>query len=152
MRHYASRGLIAVLSGFIAVSAIAGAIAVVPDLPREWIAGSIFTDYTIPALALGFVGGIAAVTFLIVIVRPDVAGLLAAVTGAGMVAFELVQIAIVGLSLIEYGVDEPVAWLQVVYLAAGSLLAAAGVALWQATDEDRERLARTASSGRLVHR
>ena len=41
MRHYASRGLLAVLSAFIAVTAIAGAIFVVPTLPLEWLEGSI---------------------------------------------------------------------------------------------------------------
>jgi hypothetical protein len=152
MRHLASRGLVAVLSGFIAVTAIGGALLVVPDLPREWIAGSVFPDYSVPALALGLVGSLAVVTFVLTIVRPELAGVMAAVSGAGMVAFELVEIAVVGFSPLEYGITEPFAWLQVVYLAAGSLLAAAGVVLWGATDEDRERLARTSPTGRLAHR
>jgi hypothetical protein len=151
MRHYASRGLLAVLSAFIAITTIAGAVFVVPDLPREWIAGSVFTDYTIPALALGFVGGLAVVSLVFVIVQPEYAGLLAAITGAAMVAFELVEIWAVGFSLIEYGIDEPFAWLQVVYIAAGTLTAAAGVELWQATRVDRERLARTGATSGLVH-
>jgi len=146
MRHFASRGLLAVLAGFIAVTAIAGAIFVVPDLPEAWIAGSIFGDYTIPALGLGFVGGLAAVTVVLVIVRPELAGLLGAVTGAAMVAFELVEIWAVGFSLFDYGLDQPFAWLQVVYLAAGTMTAIAGVALWQATGADRERIARTTTT------
>jgi len=151
MRHYASRGLLAVLSAFIAVTTILGAIFVVPDLPREWIAGSVFGDYAVPALALGFVGGLAVVSFVFVIVQPAYAGVLAAITGAAMVTFELVEIWVVGFSLVEYGIGEPVAWLQVVYLAVGTLTAVAGVALWQGTRVDRERLARTGTSG-VVHR
>jgi len=150
MRHYASRGLLAVLSGFIAVTAIAGAIFVVPTLPPEWIEGSVLEDYTIPALALALVGGLAAVTLMALVLRPAVAGLFAVVTGLAMVAFEVVEIAVVGFSLIDYGVGEPVAWLQVVYLAVGMLTAGAGFALWRATAEDRERLARTnAASGAI---
>ena len=143
MRHYASRGLLAVLSAFIAVTAIAGALFVVPTLPSEWLEGSLLEDYTIPAVALAAVGGLAAVTLVILMVRPAVAGLFAAVTGVAMVIFELVEIAVVGFSLLDYGVEEPVAWLQVVYLVVGALMAGAGVALWRATAEDRERLART---------
>ena len=139
MRHYASRGLLGVLTTFIAITAIAGAILVVPTLPPEWLEGSVLDDYAIPAFALGLVGGLAAVTLVALAVRPDVAGLAALVTGVAMVAFELVEIAVVGFSLLEYGVDEPVAWLQVVYLVVGALTAGAGFALWRATAEDRER-------------
>lgn len=151
MRHFASRGLLAVLSGFIALTAIGGAIFVVPGLPAEWIEGSVFADYTIPALALGVVGGLSLVTFALVIVRPEYAGMFAALTGAGMVAFELVEIWAVGFSLIEYGPAEPFAWLQVGYLAVGALTAATGVALWGATVEDRERRARTSAHAGVVH-
>ena len=151
MRHYASRGLIAVLSGFIAITAIPGAILVVPSLPPDWIAGSPFGDYAIPALGLALVGGLAVVTLILAVTRPDVAGLAAVMTGVGMVAFELVEIWAVGLSLVEYGPGEPVAWLQVVYLATGALTAFAGVALWGATADDRERRARTRPGRRTAH-
>ena len=70
MRHYASRGLLAVLSGFIAITAIAGATLVVPTLPPAWLEGSVLDAYTIPAIALGFVGGLAVVT-LIALVGPS---------------------------------------------------------------------------------
>ena len=40
MRHDASRGLLAVLSASIAVTAIVGAILAVPTLPPEWLDGS----------------------------------------------------------------------------------------------------------------
>jgi hypothetical protein len=151
MRHYASRGLLGVLSGFIAVTAIAGAILVVPTLPPEWLEGSVLDSYTIPAIALGFVGGLAVVTLIALAVRPDVAGLMAVVTGMAMVVFEVVEIAVVGFSLMDYGIAEPVAWLQVVYLVVGTLTAGAGYALWRATAEDRERISRTSSATSAIN-
>ena len=45
---------------FTAVGAIAKAIFVVSGLPREWLAGSPFNDYTVPALALGILAAGAA--------------------------------------------------------------------------------------------
>lgn len=151
MRHFASRGLLAVLTAFIALTAIAGALFVVPGLPIEWLEVSVFADYAIPAFALGAVGGLSLVAFIAVIVRPEIAGLPAAVAGAAMVAFELVEIWAVGFSLVEYGPAEPFAWLQIVYLAIGALTAATGVALWVASDEDRERRARTSAHAGVVH-
>jgi hypothetical protein len=151
MRHYASRGLLAVLSGFIAVTAIAGAIFVVPTLPPEWLEGSVLDSYTIPAFALGFVGGLAVVTLIALVVRPDLAGFVAVVTGMAMVAFEIVEISVVGFSLVDYGIGEPVAWLQVVYLVVGTLTAGAGYALWRATAEDRERISRTSAAASAIH-
>ena len=146
MRHYASRGLLGVLTAFIAVTAVAGAILVVPTLPLEWLEGSVLDAYTIPALALGFVGGLAIVTLIALIVRPEVAGAPAVMTGMAMVTFEIVEISVVGLSLVEHGLDEPVAWLQIVYIVIGALTAGGGLGLWLATADDRARLARTGTA------
>jgi hypothetical protein len=145
MGHLASRGLLAVLTAFLAVTTIAGAVFVVPTLPPEWLVGSIFTDYTIPALALACVGGLSVVAFGAVLLRPELAGAAAIVAGLAMVAFELVEIWAVGLSLVEYGANEPVAWLQVVYVVIGLVTAGAGLSLWRATAVDRERLAASPS-------
>jgi predicted membrane-bound mannosyltransferase len=138
MRHIASRGLLAVLSGFIAVTALAGAAFVVPTLPLEWLEGSVLSDYTIPALALGLVGLSAVVTLAALVVGPEAAGAFAVVTGTAMVIFELVEIWVVGFSLVEYGIGEPVAWLQVIYLVVGAMLAGVGLSLWRATGRERE--------------
>jgi hypothetical protein len=151
MRHYASRGLLGVLSAFIAITAVAGALFVVPTLPLEWLEGSVLDDYTIPAFALAVVGGLAIVSLIALVVRPDVAGVAAVVTGLGMVTFEVVEISVVGLSIVEYGLGEPVAWLQIVYIVIGVLTAVAGVGLWLATADDRERLARTGTTVSGVH-
>ena len=66
--------------------------------------------------------------------------MVAVAAGLSMIAYELVEIWVVGLSLVEYGPGEPVAWLQVAFLAVGALTAAAGLSLWHATEPDRERL------------
>lgn len=131
MRHLASRGVLLVLTAFLAVTAIAGAILVVPGLPMEWIEGSIFADYTIPAIALGVVGALAVVALILTIMRPAWAGPSAVAAGVAMIVFELVEIAAVGFSLAEYGIGEPVAWLQVVYIVIGALTALVGAALWR---------------------
>jgi hypothetical protein len=143
MPHAVSRLLLFVLAVFVAFTTLFGAWLVVPDLPPEWIEGSIFADYTIPAIALGFVGILAIIAALTLLIRPEVAGLPSILTGAAMVTFELVEIAVVGLSIIDHGVDEPVAWLQIVYIAIGLLQIAFGFALWRATAPDRERWLRT---------
>jgi hypothetical protein len=145
MRHLISRGALAVLTGFLAVTALAGAIFVVPALPLEWLEGSVFIDYALPAVALAFVGAVSLVAFGAVLVRPEIAGGVAIAAGLAMVAFELVQIWAVGLSLIEYGPAEPVAWLQVIYIGIGFLTAVVGLWLWRITAADRARTAQTAS-------
>jgi hypothetical protein len=145
MRHLATRGLLAVLTTFLAVTTVTGAALVVPTLPLEWLEGSFFTDYSIPALALAFVGGLSLVALGALLLRPEFAGIVAVAAGLSMIAYELVEIWVAGLSLVEYGPGEPVAWLQVAFLAVGALTAAAGLSLWHATEPDRERLSRTAS-------
>ena len=145
MRHVASRGLLAVLTAFLAVTTIAGAAFVVPTLPPEWLVGSIFADYTIPALALACVGGLSVVAFGAVLMRLEIAGAAAVAAGLAMVVFELVEIWAIGLSLVEYGANEPVAWLQVAYVVIGLVTAGAGLSLRRATATDREPLATTRS-------
>lgn len=143
MSHLALRIPLILLAAFMGFTALYGAFVVVPDLPRDWLDGGPFADFTIPAIALGAVGVAAVVTTLAVVIRPEVAGGIAAATGLAMMAFELVQIAVVGLSIVEYGADEPVAWLQIVYLGVGAILALLGAALWRVTTDDRARWART---------
>ena len=71
MRHLATRGVVAVLTAFLAVTTISGALLVVPTLPLEWLEGSIFSDYSIPTMALAAVGGMSLVALLAVVIRPD---------------------------------------------------------------------------------
>lgn len=143
MSHPVLRSVLFVLAAFVAVTTLVGAITVVPTLPLEWLEGSPFADYTIPAVALAAVGVVAAVAALAVAIRPAVAGALLMLGGVLMVAFELVEIGAIGLALAEYRADEPVAWLQVVYIAIGFAQVVLGLALWRVTRPDRERLERT---------
>lgn len=57
MRRLRTRLVLAVLAAFVAISAIPSAVLVVPTLPTDWLARGPFSDYTIPAIALGVLVG-----------------------------------------------------------------------------------------------
>jgi uncharacterized membrane protein len=62
MSDLKTRAGLVLLEGILALTAILGAITVIPNLPHDWIKGGVFPDYTIPALALGvLVGGSAVI-------------------------------------------------------------------------------------------
>ncbi len=124
-------GLIA-LDAFVAFTAIFGALFVVQTIPLEWLKHGPFTDYTIPALALGIlVGGSSTVAAVLLLVRPSAGAVATIVAGAMIIGFELVEIGVVGFTLIEYDASQPQAWLQVFYLALGSLQAYFGYRSWR---------------------
>ena len=124
-----------ILNGFVAISAIAGAIWVVPTMPMEWIKYGPFTDWTIPAIALGAVGVFAAVTFVALLWRPWLGALLSILAGVAMVVFELVEIGVVGWTLSDPTLSGFQKSLQVVYLIIGSGQALLGWRLWLSTRE-----------------
>ena len=132
--HWGLRGTIAALAAFMALTAIQGAIFVVPTMPRSVLRQGIlalFPDFTIPALALGALcGGAALVTLVTVFVRPHVGAFAAMVAGAFMIGFELVEIVVVGFTPAQTPNQFP-AWLQVVYLAVGGALVVLGARLWK---------------------
>jgi hypothetical protein len=134
-KHWGLRGAIAALAAFMALTAIGGAIFVVPMMPRSVLQQGIlalFPDFTIPALALGVLcGGAALVTLVAVFVRPQLGALAALVAGVFMIAFELVEIVVVGFTPVQTP-DQFPAWLQVVYLAVGAALVILGACLWKA--------------------
>jgi hypothetical protein len=133
MSHRRARVGIAFLDLILALTALFGALTVVPSLPREWIAGSIFPDYTIPALGLGvLVGGSAAVASVAVLFKPMVGAAAAIVSALMIIGFEVVEIASVGFAPLTHGAANPQSWLQVVYVALGLVLAALGAGLWRA--------------------
>jgi hypothetical protein len=129
---FARIGLL-VLSGFVAISAISGAIWVVPTMPLDWIKAGPFTDWTIPAAALGFVGGLAAATFVALLVRAWAGALVSIIGGLAMVIFEVVEIGVVGWTLSDPGPSYFQSWLQLVYLVVGSAQVLLGLRLWAAT-------------------
>lgn len=136
-------GLI-VLNAFVAFTAIYGAIFVVPTIPLEWLKHGPFTDYTVPALALGtLVGGSAAVAAILLPIRPWLGAVATIVAGVMITGFELVEIGVVGFTLVEYDASQFQAWLQVIYLALGALQLLFGYRLWRRL-EPRVRPARLA--------
>ena len=88
-----------VLELFLAATAIFGAIWVVPSQPVALLAGSPFTDYTIPALALGLIGVAALVSAALLLVRRAIGVLGSIAVGVGIVVFELVETSVMGLDV-----------------------------------------------------
>jgi hypothetical protein len=133
--HWGLRGAIAALAAFMALTTIAGALFVVPTMPRSVLQHGVlalFPDFTIPALALGVLcGGAALVSLITVLVRPQLGALAAMVAGVFMIVFELVEIVVVGFTPMQTP-DQFPAWLQVVYLAVGVALVILGARLWKA--------------------
>src|SRR5204863_7065292 len=94
---------------FLALTAIYGAIYVVPVQPRALLAGSPFTDYTVPALGLGVVvGGGALLAAAVLVLRPRIGTFLSVVSGAFIIVFELVETSVVGFDV----------WLQAIGLGS----------------------------------
>jgi hypothetical protein len=133
MTHRANRIVLGILELFVVLTAVQGAIFVIPNLPTAWIKGTPFADYTIPALALGIVcGGANLIAGVAVIFRPLLGAALSVMAGVVMIGFELVEIGVVGFTLATYGPGTPQAWLQVIYLAVGSAIALLGIRLFLA--------------------
>ena len=127
-----SRIGLVVLNGFVAFTAIFGAILVVPTIPLEWLKHGPFTDYTIPALALGIlVGGSSSVGVVLLLARPWAGAVATIVAGVMIIGFEIVEIGVVGFTLIEYDASQFQAWLQVIYLALGSVQVLFGYRMWR---------------------
>ena len=128
MTHRVNRIALGMLELFVVLTAVQGAIFVIPNLPPAWIKGSPFADYTVPALALGIVcGGASLIAGLAVMFRPLLGAALSVMAGIVLMAFELVEIAVVGFTLATYGPGTPQAWLQVIYLAVGTTMVLLGI-------------------------
>jgi hypothetical protein len=134
-RYWGLRGTLGALAAFMALTAVQGAIFVVPAMPRSVLHQGVlalFPDFTIPALALGILcGGSALVALVTVLVRPKVGALASIVAGIFMIVFELVEIVVVGFTPVQTP-DQFPAWLQVVYLVVGGAMVFLGARLWKA--------------------
>jgi hypothetical protein len=128
------RGTLVGLELFTAVGAIAGAIFVVRGLPREWLAGGPFTDYAIPALALGILcGGGSLAAAVLVAWRPIPGGMVSVAAGAAMAIFEVVEVAAVGFMIVKFP-TEPASYLQPFYFIVGLVIAGLGILVWRDVD------------------
>ena len=138
----------------LAVTAIFGGLVVVPHLPIELLAGSPFSDYAIPAVALaGIVGGGALVAAMLLALRPNWGLVVSAMIGVAMMLFEVVETSVIGLDFwlralglsptlgpgmpgfdsdsvpAPLGIPLPL-WLQPFYFAYGAVVVTLAVRLW----------------------
>ena len=138
MGHAATRKMLIPLQVFVAFAALIGALFVVPGLPLDWIRHGPMTDFTIPAIALGlFVGGSAVVAFGLLIVDTLSAGVASMVAGALIIAFEFVEIWVIGFAILVRGADEILSWWQVACIGIGVVGMALGYHLWHVPADPR---------------
>src|SRR5436305_136790 len=117
MREKGARIALAIVDLFAAASAIVGAVGLVVgfmNITLSVLRGTPFTDFTVPALLLGFVvGGSALVAAIIAVFGPRRFETLAsAAAGCVMAGWMTVEVALIGLD----------AWLQPAYFAVGLLM------------------------------
>jgi hypothetical protein len=100
--HSKERTILIGLNAFLAVTAIAGGIGLLTGwlrTPVDMLAGSPFRDYTIPGLALlVLVGGSALAATVLLLRRHEMGIVAAAVAGAMIICFEIVEVLVIGLS------------------------------------------------------
>ena len=149
-----ARFTLAALELFVAVGAVGGAIWVVPTLPPEWLVGTPFPDYTVPALALGgAVGGGAILAAGLLLIRAGWGIPVSLAVGLALAIFEVVETSVVGLEVWLHaaglrsavgkglpgvdlegvpallGVPVPL-WQQPLYFALGIAIALLALRLW----------------------
>lgn len=120
------RVLLLGLSGFLAVSAIPGGLALLAGFyapPVEQLKGSVFADFTIPGLSLLFVvGGSAGLATVLLLRRSRFSFASAAAAGLIVMTFEFVEVLAIG------SPAGPARVMQLLYFALGAALVAASAA------------------------
>jgi hypothetical protein len=110
------RNLLGTLLTFGALNAFAGGyygLSGAEGVPREWLAGSPFTDYSVPSLILlNVVGGSLVLGAVMVWVSHHLAPVAAITAGVIVLAWIVVQVAIIGY----------VSWMQPATFAGGVLV------------------------------
>jgi hypothetical protein len=134
-RHEAIRIALLAIAAFIATSAIEGGVAVLGGvvfgykLPLSWLAGTPFSDYTIPGLALAIVvGGSALIAAATIFIHREWAGLVSVVAGLVMAGYLVVEIVSIDSKL---GDALPTSLaVQLFYIVLGVALIGLGGFLW----------------------
>lgn len=125
MKMTRARGALVVVDLVAALSAVVGGIAVAVgwiEFPAEWLEGTPFTGYTIPALVLCLVvGGSAVLATVVTLHRADVGAAASAVAGVVMMGWIVGEVAMLG----PHGAYT---WLQPAYFAVGLAMAALALA------------------------
>jgi len=149
MKHKLVRIALVVLEAFVALSAVAGGIALLTGtfaqgIPVAWLQGTPFSDYTIPGLVLAIVvGGGMGVAAVTVFIHREWAVLISVVAGILMVNFEVVEAASVDS---KAGNRLPLmAGLQVFYFVLGLAIFGLATSLWMTEYRYHSFLTRHAS-------
>ena len=136
MKHKGVHIALALLEAFVALGAIAGGIVLLigafnfrQGIPLTWLAGTPFSDYTIPALALAIlVGGGMLLAAATVFIQREWAVLISVVAGLFMVGFEVVEAASVDS---KAGTALPLmGGLQIFYFVLGLVIFGLATYLW----------------------
>lgn len=137
MKHKKTRVVTGLLTAFVALTAIGGGIALLSGaeanrFPLEWLQGTPFQDYTIPALLLAIAVGGSALVASIAIFTGRNAGALAAMI-AGLILASYIVVEVLTLKQVPPG---PTA-IEQFYLALA--LAIIGLAAFLSVAENRQK-------------
>ncbi len=128
MAHKSVRLVIAVLTGFIALTAVGGGAAIllgVDSFPLAWLVGTPFHSYTIPALLLAVVvGGSSLVAAVLAVRGGQASGVAVLAAGLIMVGYIVVEV------LILQQVPPGPTWIEAMYFTLGLTIFALGAYLW----------------------
>jgi hypothetical protein len=134
MKHKVIRIALVVIEAFIGLSAIQGGIALLRGafdqvVPVAWLAGTPFSDYTIPGLVLVIVvGGCALLAAATVFIHREWAVLVSVLAGLLMAGYEVVEA--VSLDSKVGNVLPSVLELQLLYFVLGLAIFGLAVSLW----------------------
>lgn len=131
-----TRVVLVVIELFLAVGALAGMVGLLSrsiPLPRSLLEGTPFPDYTIPAITLGIVvGGLGLATAGALLRVHPLALPLAFLSGAAIIVFELVEMAVTRLAPIALP-------LQLFYVAIGLVIFGLAARLWRVPQDAARR-------------
>jgi hypothetical protein len=123
-----TRVILAVLTAFLALTAVAGGIGILAGLnvpPVEYLHGSVFRSFTVPGLALlVIVGGSALFAFILLIRRSRFGVVFAATAGIVIMFFEFVEVLVIGSPA---GVAR---FLQLFYFGLGTVITIVSMVSW----------------------
>jgi hypothetical protein len=138
--HKSVRITIGILTAFIALTAIGGGSAMlagVDRFPLEWLAGTPFNNYTIPALLLAVVVGGSALSAAVTIVTKRKIAVFASMA-AGLIMVGYIVVEVMLLSQVPPGPT----WVEGVYFGLGLLIFGLAVYLWRAEYRRRDPVAK----------
>ena len=119
------------LTGFVALTAIGGGIAMLVGaeaqrFPLAWLEGTPFADYTIPALLLAIaVGGSALAACVAIFINPKISTIISALAGLTLIGYVTVEV------LILKQVPPGPTVIELFYLAIGLVILALAAFTWQ---------------------